>query len=565
MSPRNLERRPNHGGFPPDDGRGLARILEGGYFMIPLMIFSKNNLNSLYQATPLHTEALNNTYRKIFLNFSLKGLKVKKKLADNLNMRPAIEKPRPYSREELEELSKEEIIDPFLKQQEILHALFDQFEKLEQQVSQNSQNSSRPPSSDGFQAPLKRKKKKRKKRGAQVGHEPHVRQLAPEDQVSKISNHIPTHCEKCNAPLQGEDPEPHRHQIWEIPEIKPIIEEHRIHHLSCAQCGHTTSGRLPDGVAKSSFGPSVLAMVAFLTGGLRLSKRITQSVMDLIFNVPISLGGLSACENQVSQDLAPAVEEVHNFAQEQPIAHADETSFRKGNGQKGWLWVMVTPSVAFFMLMGSRCTGAAQRLLGSFSGFLCTDRFSAYLFFKGLRQVCWAHLKRDFQAIFEMGGVGQTLGKELLRLTRRMFHWWHRVRDGTMSWEEFQRKMEYIRRRVEEILEKGSRSRSKILSAKCTKLLASRKWFWTFVDFKGVEPTNNLAERMLRFAVIWRKICLGVQSVRGAQYVERILTVRATCQLQGRDFLEFVRETCAAKLGGRPSPSLIPLEIRSKS
>jgi transposase len=478
-------------------------------------------------------------------------------------MKTVIERPRPYTREELEKLSKEEIIDPFLKQQEILNALFDQSEKLAQQVRQNSQNSSRPPSSDGPKAVLKRKKKRRKKRGAQVGHDPHVRQLAPEDQVSKIFNHIPSHCEKCNATLHGEDPEPHRHQIWEIPEIKPIIEEHRIHHLPCAQCGHTTSGRLPAGVSKSCFGPTVLAFVAYLTGALRLSKRLTQSVMDQIFDVPVSLGGLSACENQVSQDLAPAVEEAHKFAREQTIAHADETSFRKGNGQKGWLWVMVTPAVAIFMLMGSRCTEAAQRILGSFSGFLCTDRFSAYLFFKGPRQVCWAHLKRDFQAIFEMGGVGQTLGKELLRLTRRMFHWWHRVRDGTMSREEFQRKMKYTRRRVEKLLGKGSRSRSKTLSAKCAKMLESREWFWTFVDFEGVEPTNNLAERTLRFAVIWRKICLGVQSARGAQYVERILTVRATCQLQERDFLEFVRETCAARLKGRPTPSLLPQEILS--
>jgi len=218
--------------------------------------------------------------------------------------------------------------------------------------------------------------------------------------------------------------------------------------------------------------------------------------------------------------------------------------------------MMCCTSAAVFMIQAGRGQTAAKKLLGAFAGILHCDRWSGYNCFAGLRQLCWAHLKRDFKALSEAKGNMGQIGNELFALTKQILHMRKRVRDGTLLWQTFQRRMEPLIKRVETLLEKGADS-GKPLAGQCRRIFNQRQYLWTFVYDARVEPTNNLAERTIRQAVLWRKGSFGTQSERGAKYVERILTVCATCRLQSQSVIEYVRDACHCHLNGVDLPSLI--------
>ena len=165
-------------------------------------------------------------------------------------------------------------------------------------------------------------------------------------------------------------------------------------------------------------------------------------------------------------------------------------------------------------------------------------------------------MKRDFKAISESKGELGKIGEELYGLAKKILKMRKRVRDGTLQWKTFQRRMPELQKRVESLLEKGTNFKGK-LGGKCRRIYKCKKYLWTFVKDRKVEPTNNFAERMVRQGVLWRKSSFGTQSERGARYVERVLTVCATCQLQGRNIIEYLREVCHCHLNGLPVPSLI--------
>jgi transposase len=301
-----------------------------------------------------------------------------------------------------------------------------------------------------------------------------------------------------------------------------------------------------------------LALVGILTGSLNTSKRKALALINEVFQVPLSLGGLSACEEQLAEVLEQPHQEVREYVQQQSAAHADETGWRRGNGKKGWLWTLCCGTAAVFMIHASRGKGAAQKLLGSFAGILHCDRWGAYNCFTGLRQLCWAHLKRDFKALSEAKGRMGRIGRELYDLTWEILRLRKRVRDGTLQWPTFQHRMQPLMKRVETLLEKGADS-GLPLSGQCRRIFNQRQYLWTFVYDARVEPTNNLAERIIRQAVLWRKGSFGTQSERGARYAERVLTACATCRLQERSIIEYLRDACHCHLNDLPAPSLIKI------
>lgn len=428
-------------------------------------------------------------------------------------------------------------------------------EELERLLGMNSKNSSKPPSSDppGTAVVLPRR---RKKRGARNGHQPHLRALLPQEFVKKHIHLKPDVCTCGSTNLKDTDQKPLCHQIVDIPPISPEGIEYVQHISQCADCGAFIYQPLPDEVKRKYFGPGVLAVVAVLTGMLNTSKRKALVMINEVFSVPMSLGGLSNCEAQLTKALEEPHQEVADYVQTQQTAHADETGWPRGNRLKGWLWMMCCSSAAVFMVQAGRGQAAAKKLLGVFAGVLHCDRWSGYNCFAGFRQLCWAHLKRDFKALSEAKGNMGQIGKELFTLTKQILHMHKRVRDGTLLRQTFQRRMEPLIKRVETLLEKGADS-GQPLAGQCRRIFNLRQYLWTFVYDERVEPTNNLAERAVRQAVLWRKGSFGTQSERGARYVERILTVCASCRLQGRSVIEYVRDVCNCHLNGVPVPSLI--------
>lgn len=429
-------------------------------------------------------------------------------------------------------------------------------EELEQLLRTNSKNSSKPPSSDPPGTSSTDSKRRRKKRGARKGHKPHLRELLPQKFVKEHIHLKPEICTCGSTNLEETKEQPQRHQIVDIPPIEPEVTEYVQHIFRCKDCGELVYKPLPDYIKRQHFGAGVLSMVAILTGKLNTSKRKALAMINEVFSIPMSLGGLSNCEGQLADMLQQPYTQVAEHVREQEIANADETGWPRGNLKKGWLWAFCCSTAVFFMVHANRSKQAARELIGEFMGKLITDRYNAYNFYKLIRQICWAHLKRDFNAISQATGELGKIGDELHGLAKKILKLRKRVRDGTLQWQTFQRRMPELQKRVESLLESGAGFDGK-LGGKCRSILKHKKYLWTFVGYPDVEPTNNFAERIVRQGVLWRKSSFGTQSERGARYVERVLTVCATCQLQERSVIKYLRNVCHCHFNGLPVPSLI--------
>jgi transposase len=449
----------------------------------------------------------------------------------------------------------------------MVHTLQEQVRTLEERLNQTSRNSSRPPSSDPPQAQRPKRLRGQRRRGGQPGHPGQTRTLVPVEEVDEVVVLKPERCSGCHAPLVGDDPTPFRHQVLEIPPIKPVITEYQWHQLVCPACGATTRAPWPEGVPRGTYGPRVHATVALCTGSYRLSKRTTQQVMDDLFGVPMSASTISQSEKVTTAVVAEPVAEARAHVQAQAVAHVDETSWRQG-GKRAWLWVGVTSMVTVFLIRMSRGGQVARELLGKrFAGILVTDRYSAYNWYPvRWRQLCWAHLLRDFEAIRGRGGRSQEIGDALLTQAHQMFTWWHRVRDGTLARATFRSYMTPLRREVERLLEAGSQCGVPATEGTCRDILKRREALWTFVQVKGVEPTNNTAERAIRPGVQWRKTSFGTQSQEGSRFVESMMTVVATLKQQQRNVLEYLTAAHEAALWDEAAPSLLPaIEMESQA
>jgi len=307
------------------------------------------------------------------------------------------------------------------------------------------------------------------------------------------------------------------------------------------------------------FGPRVQAITALCTGAYHLSKRTTQQVMIDLFGLPLSIGTIVNLEEATAQAVAEPVAEARAYVQAQPAAYLDETGWREGR-QRVWLWTAVTAWVTVFVIRLSRSGKVAQELLGErFWGALVTDRWSAYTWYPTWRrQLCWAHLLRDIEAIIERGGRSQEIGEALRAQVRQMFHWWHRVRDGTLAPTTFAKYMWPVRREIERLLDAGQTCGVPKTEGTCREIWKLRQALWTFVRHPEVEPTNNAAERAIRPGVLWRKGSFGTHSPEGSRFVEAMMTVVATLKQQHRNILDYLTAACEATLDGKRAPSLLP-------
>ena len=432
--------------------------------------------------------------------------------------------------------------------------------ELKERLGQNSRNSSRPPSSDPPSSKVKPPSKPRSRnQGAQKGHEGRSRPLKPINEVDHVIELKPQDCTQCGNPLTGDDPDPSRHQVSEIPCVKAEVTEYRKHSLRCASCGARNNADWPIEMARGSFGPRVQATIGYLTGRLGASHRDVTEAMEVLFGLDVSLGSISAIQEQVSNRLGDPVAKAQQFVTQQKAQYVDETGWPEGHKQK-WLWVNATRDVTVFQVLGGRSSEDAKKVIDeSAKGIVTSDRYSAYCWLEARRrQICWAHLARDFQAMVDRGGESQRIGKGLLKQVKRLFELWHKLCAGDITRDEFREAMRPVELKVKRLLEAGAQSEQKKTGGTCQNILKVEQSLWTFVRVEGVEPTNNGAERALRRAVLWRKKSLGTPSEAGSLFVGRILTAVTSLRQQGRYVLEYLSHACSAALGPQASRSLIP-------
>lgn len=453
------------------------------------------------------------------------------------------------------------LILSLIEQVQILSRRLDELEatnrKLLERLGKNSRNSSKPPSSDRQR--VKRappRQSSGKKRGGQPGHPRAVRPLVPSHKVRDTFVVKPAECRKCGHGLSGQDPQPLRHQVAEIPSWEPVVDEYQLHRLTCGHCETVTCGTLPEGVPRGHFGPRLQAMIALLSGVYRLGKRPIQLLVRDFAGLSISTGMICKLQRQMVAILARPVAQLQDHIRTQD-ANMDETSWQE-NRRRNWLWIVVTPWVTVYRIARTRGACVVRELLGKSVPYVVTcDRAKAYRHLKRV-QWCWAHLQRDFQAMIDRGGAAREIGTALLGHSEVLFSWWYQVRDGTWSRTTFIQNMGNLRHAFHAELERGRLCSCEKTAATCGDLLSQEPWLWTFVRREGIEPTNNAAEQAARHAVLWRKCSGGTDSPRGSRFVESILSVVVTCRQQNRNVLQFVTKCTERYLENRRPPSLLP-------
>lgn len=435
--------------------------------------------------------------------------------------------------------------------------------ELEARLGQNASNSSIPPSANPPHAPPPvTKKRTGRKPGGQLGHDAHLRERLPRERLTEPTVHyVPEICEACQDDLPyapaPDDPDPRWHQVIELPEVPVQVTEYQAHGRTCTNCGHVTWAKIPDEIRAHVCGPRLTATMSFLSGALHASKRKIEEFVETVFKIPIGLGTVSKLEQEMSAALAAAHAEAQRAVQAADAKNVDETGWKRAR-DKRWLWGAATATVACFVIAATRSALGLAALLGDkIKGIVSSDRWSVYGLLKtGLRQLCWAHLKRDFQKLVDRGGAAKQYGELGLAAVQILFHEWHLFRGGG-SRAALQRELEPLREAMRSWLEVGARCRDAKAAALCSNLLELEPALWTFLYKEGVEPTNNHMERLLRSGVLWRKNAFGCHSDAGCRFVERILTVVQTLRLQKRPVLEFLYHSLLAHRQGQKAPQLL--------
>lgn len=429
--------------------------------------------------------------------------------------------------------------------------------ELRRRLNENSSNSNKPPSSD---PPVQRQERTKqapsgRAPGGQPGHKGKRRMLLPANKVTGTTECFPDACRRCGEDLpRRRDPEPLRHQVIEIPKIDPDVHEFRQHRVTCS-CGATTCGPLPNGTPVGIFGPRLLTLIAVLIGSMHVSRRKVQTLLGDLLGIQVSLGCISESEEVVSEAVADPVDEARIHALAARVKHVDATGWYQAGAYRS-LWVLATKAVTVFYVAANGTQEALRKWLADVRGILVSDRGTQFGFWAmDRRQICWAHLVRKFASYASRQGEAGKLGNGLLLWTGIVLHYWHQVRDGTMSRADFRNRIAPVRDAIEGLLEAGEAVSG--IAGSCSDILAHREALWTFVDEWGIDPTNNHAERELRGFVLWRKLTYGSRSERGTRFAANIKSVVHTCRKQRRNVFDYFTHAVQASLRNRRSPSLL--------
>lgn len=392
------------------------------------------------------------------------------------------------SREALMELSKERLVDIILFQAEIIARqaetiarLEKRIEDLEARLNANSSNSNQPPSSDSpYKKPIKQPGKNGRP-GAKKGH-----------------------------------------KYIELPKIEVAVTHFVLLKGACTGCGKINKARVPSEY-RSGYGPRMSAVIAELAGSHGDSRSTIQNFCASVLGFSISLGTIQKVLDRASEAIKPHYDAIGDEARKQAVNHADETSWPL-KGALCWLWVLASASVAFFMIHRNRSKAAFKELVKDWEGILVSDGYRLYTDWVGLRQTCLAHLIREAKKLSESKNVEiAKFGASALAELRRLCHMAH-APPTIGEWRAFYARFIKLITRHHGRKDEAGRF--------AARLLREVDSLWLFLEKGGVSPTNNHAERMLRFAVCWRKRSYGSVTEKGHRWAERILSLRQTCRLR---------------------------------
>ena len=457
---------------------------------------------------------------------------------------------------------------------------------LHARLGLDSTNSSKPPSSDGPSAkPRGKRKSKGGKLGGRPGHEGHAFEKFAPDEIAAVVPLVPTHCGHCGKALPELPPNPRAipavFQHIELPVLKLVVTEYRRFKRACPCCGKRTRAPLPAGVGPSRLGPRLHATIAVLTQKYRLGRRLVIDLLDDLAGRRFSTATIQTVCERASEAVSGPVEVLKAAIETSPFANLDETGWKhqgeEATGKRWWARVATTPFGTVFAITADRgAAGMPEVLSAAYTGIVVCDRWRPYESVYGARrQLCWAHLQREWKGLVDRGLAlveaedapaelverGRQLaefGESAVKLTDKLFAHWQAFKQGRISRHELHRKMVTVKAKFHAHLRRGRLLPDPKMGGTCKDVLRQFRVLWTYLDVEGVEPTNNAAERALRPLVILRGISLGTRTIPGQRLVARLASVVATCRQQRRNPIAYLAEVILQKRVGGTLPSLLP-------
>ncbi len=419
----------------------------------------------------------------------------------------------------------------------------ERIEKLEVRTRKTSHNSSKPPSSDPPFGRQKRKQKKSKRsKGGQKGHKANQQQIL---EPTKRHWLMPPRCSCGHSGIdQGKMQPFYVHQHIELPNIEMQVSHYILQKYDCPDCGRTLKAKVPADVS-TGYGPRFTAFIGELSGIKAMSRNDVKQLCASVLGIPIATGTIQKLVDRTSKALLPVYEHIGLIARGYWCNYIDETSWFKQNDLH-WLWAMVNERVALYRIDPHRSKAAFEKLVQDWNGILVSDGYGLYRKWVR-RQTCLAHLIRKADALSERKQPDLRRFGEIVAAWLRQLVSFAKQPPDAKQWSDF-----YTFFLFTLSLWQQDQSDAGRLARQIVREMDS---LWTFLDHRGVDPTNNRAERALRFGVLWRKRSLGTQSEKGNRWVERILSLKETCRLNAKPTFPFLAE-CIASYFRNAAPNL---------
>jgi transposase len=416
-------------------------------------------------------------------------------------------------------------------------------EKLEVRTKKNSRNSSKPPSSDPpFAKPKRKQKKSKRDKGGQKGHKAHQQQILVPTETHCL---MPEFCTCGCGQFDQQQMKPfYVHQQIELSKIDLEVRHFILQQGTCLNCGRTVKAKLPSEVA-TGYGPRFTAFIGELSGIKAMSRNDVKQLCQSVLGVRIATGTIQKIIDRNCQALSSVYECIGQIARSSWCNYIDETSWFKENSLQ-WLWAMVNERVAFYRIDPHRSKEAFEQLIQDWEGILVSDSYGLYRRWI-TRQTCLAHLIRKAEALTERKKADlRRFGQITAAWLKKLIHF-AKAPPDPKQWSAFYTHFMFTL----SLWESDKTDAGKL----ARQIIREIDNLWVFLDHQGVEPTNNRAERALRFGVLWRKRSLGTQSEKGNRWVERILSLKETCRLRARDTFPVLVE-CVKSYFHQSSPDL---------
>ncbi|WP_300674581.1 IS66 family transposase [Desulfoluna sp.] len=421
--------------------------------------------------------------------------------------------------------------DILISQQARLDQLEAAIDKLSSKKRKDSNNSSKPPSSDppysGKRQIKKPEKSKgnetdiKRRKGAQPGHKGHQQVLLAPTETHAI---LPSYC-SCGCTCFDEAiSEPfYTHQNIELPPPQVDVRHYVLYKCQCPSCGQQAKAEVPQNV-QTGFGPRFSAFVAEMSGPKGLSRLSVQNLIHSMYEVHISTGAIQNIIDRATNALAPIYQRIAEVARSSYCNYVDETSWKLSH-DLCWLWVMANKQVGFYRIATHRSKQAFEELVEDWNGILISDGYALYQKWINHRQTCIPHLIRRARGLSERRTPHiKIFGGMMLELLQCLIHFAKEPPDE-QEWTDFYQELMVLLS-----LHGDADDDAGVMARHVFDMLES---LWVFLDFDGIEPSNNRAERALRMGVLWRKRSLGTQSEKGNRWVESILSLVETCRIKG--------------------------------